>query len=110
MPTLDFDSRIAETLRKFIDKLKTRLGNGLARVILFSSHAKGLADKFSDVDVLVVHRGDEAEVRAIVADAAFDASLKHGVSLEPITMTIYEFQKDTLFTKEIKKFEITLYP
>ena len=49
-------------------------------------------------------------MRAIVADAAFDASLKHGVSLEPITMTIYEFQKDTLFTKEIKKFGITLYP
>ncbi len=109
MPAAMINPRVAEALKEFVNALRAKLGDRLVKVVLFGSYAKGLADEFSDVDVLVVHRGDEAEVRAAVAYVTLEVGLKYNVPLEPIVMNVHEFQEETLFTREVKKFGIVLY-
>ena len=96
-------------LGEYVEKLREKLGDKLLKVILFGSYAKGLSDEFSDVDVLIVHRGREDVVRAAVADVTLDISTKYGIPLEPLTMSIHEFQEDTVFTREVRETGITLY-
>jgi uncharacterized protein len=46
-------------LTAFIDYLRQRYGDGLLRVVLFGSKARGDFDSESDLDVLVVMRGQD---------------------------------------------------
>lgn len=46
---------VEKALNMFINELKKRLGDKLVKVILFGSYAKGYADEYSDVDVLIVY-------------------------------------------------------
>lgn len=109
MRELMFDSRIVEILKHYIEELRRGLGDKLVKVILFGSYAKSVADEFSDIDILVVHRGDGDEVRAIVADVTLETCLRYDIPLEPITMNIHEFQNESLFIKEIKNTGVVLY-
>ena len=52
-------------LEEFLARLKTDHGDDIRRVILFGSHARGEADTESDVDVLVVARGDIENARQV---------------------------------------------
>lgn len=99
----------AEVLRYYVEELRRRLGDKLVKVILFGSYARGVADEHSDIDALVVHRGDENEVRALVADATLETCLKCNAPLEPITMGVHEFRSESPFVKEVEKSGVVLY-
>ena len=72
-------------LRPILDDLRVRLkalyGERLAHLVLFGSHARGDADFGSDIDVLVVLRGEVSPYREIVrtSEVMSDLSLSHGV-------------------------------
>lgn len=106
MDTMD----ISKALEFFIKELRERMGNKLVKVILFGSYAKGLADVDSDVDVLVVHSyPDPGKAMEIVADIALETSLRFNIPLEPIVMTIHEYQQRSLFKIEIERTGRILY-
>src|SRR5262245_12020199 len=53
-----------ELLSRLLDMMKSRLGDRLLAVALFGSAARGAAGPLSDLDLLVVHRGDRKELHA----------------------------------------------
>ena len=64
-------------------------GNGILKIVLFGSRAKGTAQPKSDIDVLVV-AGRESESREAVADAAFEAQTRQAAAIEPVLMSVDE--------------------
>ena len=82
------------------------------RIVLFGSVAKGVADADSDVDVLLIVDSVTEEVRNIVAEAAFQASLRHGESMEYVIMSIEEYRSrglDNPLIYEVEKWGEILY-
>jgi len=101
---------VDEALKEFINELRERLGSRLAKVVLFGSYAKGCADEWSDVDVLVVYvNAEPGEVAKIVAEAAARAAVKYGVPLEPVVMSLHEYLEKSLFTYEVERTGKVLY-
>jgi predicted nucleotidyltransferase len=78
-------------VRAALEEAKARLealyGDRLDRVVLYGSYARGDAREDSDVDLLVVLRGDYEPYAEIKRTAALrlDLSLRHGVdvSMQP---------------------------
>lgn len=72
-----------EKVRSLVARVKDHLiqqyGDGIAMVILYGSHARGEAREVSDIDLLVVVRGDlpPQEVRANLSDLLLDILLEH---------------------------------
>ncbi|RMF37227.1 MAG: HEPN domain-containing protein [Chloroflexi bacterium] len=64
--------------------LNSDLGDQVARVVLFGSLAEGRARPESDVDLLIFGTGRLAELSEAAADAAFEAALETGESVEPL--------------------------
>ena len=64
-------------------KLEARYGDRLARLVLFGSQARGDAEAGSDIDVLVVLRGNVAPVEEIEKAGALatDLSLRYDTLL-----------------------------
>lgn len=67
----------------YIERLRDRYRERLAAVVLYGSRARGDADEGSDVDLLVVLRGefDEREEQRIVWDLAHDLADAYGYGL-----------------------------
>jgi predicted nucleotidyltransferase len=73
-------------LNEFKRELHSLYGERLKDVILFGSHARGEARADSDIDVMVVLRGDVAPGREIdrMIDVITDLNLKYGVLLSVV--------------------------
>jgi predicted nucleotidyltransferase len=65
-------------------------------VILFGSHARGDAEPGSDIDVLVVLRGDVSPIGEIqrTLDIVDDVSLDHDVTVACMFVSETEFSRD----------------
>jgi len=83
-----------EAISDFINRLKNRIPSKLVNVYLFGSVAKRTAKPESDVDILVVYR-DASTVFILdaVCEVAFDIALERGILIQPIPMTIDEFDQ-----------------
>jgi len=104
------DMAVEETLKEFISELRERLGSRLTKVVLFGSYAKGCADEWSDVDVLVVYvNAEPEEVAKLVAEATARIAVEYGVPLEPVVMSIHEYLEKSLFTYEVERTGRVLY-
>lgn len=100
---------MSEQLRKLLSELKSRLqdvyGTRLRGVYLFGSHARGVADEESDVDVLVVLDGVTRYSTEIerTSEAVANVSLKHGVSVSVVFASEDQWQQgDTLFFLNVR--------
>ena len=73
-------------LNEFKCELRSLYGERLKDVILFGSHARGEARADSDIDVMVVLRGDVAPGREIdrMIDVITELSLKYSVLLSVV--------------------------
>ncbi len=79
-------------LKKFRASLSTRVP--LYQLILFGSRARGDAEPFSDMDVLVVvdSRLDD-QIRELVSDCAWEAGFAEGMVLVPVVFSRDEWEK-----------------
>ena len=84
--------RLAE---EFARRLREALGGRLVRVVLFGSVARGDYEPDSDVDILVVVRGDAGEARETARDVAFRLMEESGYSpwLEHIVMDVEGYNR-----------------
>jgi predicted nucleotidyltransferase len=89
---MDVIERKINCSREFTRILIRRLGERLFRVVLFGSVAKGLGDVDSDVDLLVIVDHVTDDVRRIVAEAAFEASIISREPIEYIVMGLEEYR------------------
>ncbi len=92
----------------FASQVKKILGNQLSRIILYGSYARGDYRSNSDVDVLILVKMSESEIKKIeneIFDLAFDVEMETGVDISPIVKNEehYMYWADTLpFYKNIK--------
>ena len=96
MPTI-----ISDILLGFSRKIKKMLGNNLSKIIVYGSYARGDYHKNSDVDVMILSRLSESEIRKIASDIydiAYDIELEEGIHISVVIKNEeqFEYWADTL--------------
>lgn len=92
---------VSQIVYRFSQELKKLFGNKLSKVIVYGSYARGDYNDRSDVDVMVLVKMSDDEIRTIkndVYDIAFDIQLSTGIEISPIIKNEeqYEYWVDTL--------------
>jgi predicted nucleotidyltransferase len=100
------NEELASVLRQLRAGLVALYGERLERVLLYGSRARGDARTDSDVDVLVVLRGDVdpmAEIRRTGGLVA-DLSLEHDLVLTCLFMSAEEYaEEDDPFLRNVRR-------
>ncbi|MBR9939332.1 nucleotidyltransferase domain-containing protein [Lachnospiraceae bacterium Marseille-Q4251] len=86
---------------KFSQELKQILGDNLAKVIVYGSYARSDYRDNSDVDIMILVKMSDEEIKAVkndIYDLAFDVEMSTGIELSPIIKNEkqYEYWVDTL--------------
>lgn len=92
---------ISNIIYKFSQELKQILGDNLAKVIVYGSYARGDYRDNSDVDIMILVKMSDEEIKAVkndIYDLAFDVEMSTGIELSPIIKNEkqYEYWVDTL--------------
>jgi len=97
-------------VKRLVDQVKAflheRYGDGIKRVILYGSHARGEATEDSDVDVLVLTDSslNPSEVRASLSDLLYDIILEEGELVSVVAIPEEHFENySSPFTVNVKK-------
>ena len=86
---------------QFSQDVKRILGDKLTKIIVYGSYARGDYRENSDVDIMILTKLSEEEIRAIkndIYDLAFEVEMSTGSELSPIIKNEeqYEYWVDTL--------------
>ena len=86
---------------KFSQEVKRMLGEKLTKVIVYGSYARGDYRDNSDVDIMILVKLSDEEIRAIkndIYDLAFDVEMSTGIEISPVIKNEeqYEYWVDTL--------------
>lgn len=92
---------IRNIVYKFSLQLRDLLGSSLSKVILYGSYARGDNHGHSDVDVMILVKMTDTEIKRIendVYDMAFEIEIETGIDISPIIKNEeqYEYWVDTL--------------
>ncbi len=88
-------SQIIAKKRKALNRFRRYLlssqeGKNVGKIILFGSLVRGEVRDSSDVDVLILASGNLNDVENAAADAAFEAGMDFGESIEPLVYCLDE--------------------
>lgn len=81
----------------------------LSQIIVYGSYERGDYNDYSDVDVMILVKMSEAEIKKIeneIYDLAFEIEMNIGVDISPVIKNEnqYEYWSDTLpYYKNIKR-------
>jgi predicted nucleotidyltransferase len=73
-------------LADYLAQLRAACGDRLLRVMLFGSKARGDSEPESDIDILVVLRGELDGLKDKLADLSYDISLNYGVVVSDLVV------------------------
>ena len=93
-----------ETINSTIDSYVEDVKNAMPidRVFLFGSHAKGSADKHSDIDLCFISSSFENQDNFTIIRKLFRLSRKYGsYDIQPIIFTMSDLEAGNPFVKEI---------
>ena len=93
LDTLALRPSVRAVLREARTELERLYGDRLVKVVLYGSHARGEAHEESDVDLLVVLRGEFRVYDEIkrTSDIMLDASLRHEEALSPLFFSEHQY-------------------
>jgi uncharacterized protein len=83
--------------RQVLDRFKSSLRERLNvfQIILFGSRARGDADSFSDMDVVVILDAEaDDRSREMVSNCAWEAGFEFGIVVAPIVFSRAEWETD----------------
>ena len=91
---------VRNVVYKFSLQLRKLLGSSLSKVILYGSYARGDNHDFSDVDLMILVKMSDSEIKRIendVYDIAFEIEIETGIDISPIIKNEaqYEYWVDT---------------
>ena len=102
-------------IKRLVDRVKAHLyemyGDGIKRVIIYGSHARGEATKDSDVDVLVLvdQSLDPREVEDSLSDLLYDMLLDEGELVSVIVLPEDHFENGNLpFMLNVRREGVTI--
>lgn len=100
---------VRQAVFQFAHQISKILGKKLSKVIIYGSYARGDYNDYSDVDVMILVKLSENEIKDIenmIYDMAFEIEMNTGVDISPIIKneSQYEYWSDTLpFYKNVKE-------
>jgi predicted nucleotidyltransferase len=89
--------QISEDERKALDALYERIKETfkVKKFILFGSRARGEAEKYSDIDLLILsEKPKTTKDRYLISDYAADINVEYGVSLSCLYMNEDEWESE----------------
>ncbi len=102
-----------EIAKEFADRILSRFKDGIEKIILFGSVARGESGANSDIDILVVTRQKDIGTMKEICGVAYDVSIRH---FTDISQKFYSHDKIvrslrvmTPFIEEILNNEVPLY-
>jgi len=98
---------VEKIIKNFSDETKEILSDNLVAEYLFGSMARNEADEFSDIDILIIVKQFDYQIRKELSRLSSEYSISHGVCISPIIKDLKiweqnEFYK-TLFYREIQR-------
>lgn len=92
---------IISILYGFTRQIKNMLGSNLSKVIVYGSYARGDYHENSDIDVMILTKLDEPEIKKItpsIYDMAYDIELEKGIHISIVIKNEeqFEYWVDTL--------------
>ena len=104
---MHIQERYRRPIKEFVSRALERYRDAIEGIILFGSVARGEGKKDSDVDILVVWKGDKLEGWDVLEDIAMDILLEYGqlISIKIIYPQEYFGMMNTgsSFIQNIKK-------
>ena len=92
--------KIERILKEFKEKIQVLYGNRLKTILLYGSWARGNAGEDSDIDVVVMLKGDVTPGREIdrMIDIITEMNMKYNtlISVYPVNETMYTMVKSPL--------------
>ncbi len=101
--------RVRQVIFQFTRQLRQILGTKLSKVIVYGSYARGDYNSDSDVDIMILVKLSENEIKKIendIYDFAFEIEMNTGIDISPIIKneSQYEYWIDTLpFYKNVQE-------
>ncbi len=91
--------------KEFANEVTRMFGNEIENITLFGSVARGEVDTESDIDVLIIWKGDKVEGWDKLEEMAFDIFIRYNalISIKLISPAEYKNMKDFLFMKDVRK-------
>ena len=89
-------TKLHNILQKLHDSLRALYGERLTRIVLYGSQARGDAENESDIDVLVVLKGNVSPCEEVVRTLDFvtDISLKHTVVIACVFISEKQYESE----------------
>jgi predicted nucleotidyltransferase len=84
---VDMPILVKDIMQKFANDMRSIFGDSLCRVTIYGSYARGDYTDSSDVDVMILVKIPEEQIRDYtdeVSDCAFDYLMKYGVDISPV--------------------------
>ena len=92
---------IRSIIYRFSQELRHILGDKLTKVIVYGSYARGDFQENSDIDIMILVKMSDEEIRLVkndIYDLAFEIEMDTGIDIAPIIKEKqqYEYWVDTL--------------
>lgn len=107
--------KLASILKEYVENLKNIYGADLLQVSLFGSYARGDYGPDSDIDILLIVRGNDAHkyiYRDDLCEMSMDFNMKYEVWIEVIAIDseyFYKWRNRDSFLLNVAKDEVRLY-
>ncbi len=102
-----------EIAREFTDQVLSRFKDGIEKIIMFGSVARGESGTNSDIDVLVVTRQKDIGMMKEICGVAYDISIRRFADISPKIYSHDEILRSlrvmTPFIEEILNDEVPLH-
>lgn len=99
-------------IKDFSDETRRILKDNLVAEYLFGSVARDDASEFSDIDILIIVKHFDYQIRKELSRLSSKYSLRHGVYISPIVKDVKIWEKNafykTLFYQEIQRDSVRL--
>lgn len=92
-----YQKAVDEFLRRVLEKYRTRIDG----IILFGSVARGEGREDSDIDLLVIWRGDESEGWRAMTGLAFEVLLEEEEYISVKVIGLEDLKRENPFIKNV---------
>ena len=80
-----------EAVNEFVSRAREKYEEKIDRIILFGSVARGEANEGSDIDILVIWKGNKLEGWDVLEDIAVDILLEYGQLISIKIIYLHEY-------------------
>ena len=103
MSDMQIQGKYQEAVDEFVRRARERYKDKIDSIILFGSVARGEAKEDSDIDILVIWKGDEAEGWRAMTGLAFDVLLDEEEYISTKVLGLEDLKAENPFIKNVIK-------